>query len=72
MEDLAPSSATANGDSFWEIGNYKRTVQRIEDGQKLAGELMTLLQERADLEKHYAKSLNGWTKKWNESISKGQ
>jgi len=32
---------------------------------------MTLIQDRADIEKHYAKSLKAWAKKWHELIDKG-
>lgn len=32
---------------------------------------MQLIQERADIEKNYAKSLKGWSKKWNDLIEKG-
>lgn len=62
----------ASSDSFWEPGNYKRTTKRIEDGYKLCNELMTLVQERADIEKTYAKSLKSWSKKWNDLIEKGK
>lgn len=61
----------ASSDSFWEPGNYKRTTKRIEDGYKLCNDLIQLMQERADIEKAYAKSLKGWAKKWNELIEKG-
>lgn len=61
----------ASTDSFWEPGNYKRTTKRIEDGYRLCSELMQLIQERADIEKNYSKSLKGWSKKWNDLIEKG-
>ncbi|XP_039294720.1 protein kinase C and casein kinase substrate in neurons protein 1 isoform X2 [Nilaparvata lugens] len=61
----------ASSDSFWEPGNYKRTTKRIEDGYKLCNDLVTLIQERADIEKAYAKSLKGWSKKWTDLIEKG-
>lgn len=62
----------ATTDSFWEPGNYKRTTKRIEDGYRLCSELMALIQERSDIEKTYAKSLKGWSKKWNDLIEKGK
>ncbi|KAK2178966.1 hypothetical protein NP493_521g01079 [Ridgeia piscesae] len=61
----------ATGDSFWDVGCYKRTVTRAEDGAKLCSEFMTLIQERAEIEKHYVKSLKAWSHKWNDSIAKG-
>lgn len=62
---------TPSTDSFWEPGNYKRTTKRIEDGHKLCDSLIQLVQERAEIEKNYAKALKGWSKSWNEKIEKG-
>ncbi|CAH1985642.1 unnamed protein product [Acanthoscelides obtectus] len=61
----------ATSDSFWEPGNYKKTTKRIEDGYKLCQELTALINERAEIEKNYAKSLKSWSKKWNDAIEKG-
>ncbi|XP_026300084.1 protein kinase C and casein kinase substrate in neurons protein 2 isoform X5 [Apis mellifera] len=61
----------ATSDSFWEPGNYKRTTKRIEDGHKLCDSLVTLVQERAEIEKSYAKALKNWSKNWNDKIEKG-
>ncbi|XP_011867418.1 PREDICTED: protein kinase C and casein kinase substrate in neurons protein 2 isoform X5 [Vollenhovia emeryi] len=61
----------ATSDSFWEPGNYKRTTRRIEDGQKLCDSLIALVQERAEIEKNYAKALKSWSKNWNDKIEKG-
>ncbi|XP_046748407.1 protein kinase C and casein kinase substrate in neurons protein 1 isoform X2 [Diprion similis] len=61
----------ATSDSFWEPGNYKRTTKRIEDGHKLCDSLIALVQERAEIEKNYAKALKSWSKNWNDKIEKG-
>ncbi|XP_070524636.1 protein kinase C and casein kinase substrate in neurons protein 1 isoform X2 [Cardiocondyla obscurior] len=61
----------ATSDSFWEPGNYKRTTKRIEDGHKLCDSLIALVQERAEIEKNYAKALKNWSKNWNDKIEKG-
>jgi Fes/CIP4, and EFC/F-BAR homology domain len=58
-------------DSFWEVEGYRKTVRRVEDGLQQCGELMKLIQERAEIEKEYAKRLKAWTKKWNENFDKG-
>lgn len=61
----------AGSDSFWEPGNYKRTTKRIEDGYKLCNDLLALINERAEIESSYAKSLKAWSKKWQGIIEKG-
>jgi len=58
-------------DSFWEPGNYKRTTRRIDDGEKLCKDLIQLVQERANIEKEYAKQMKAWSTKWNNIIEKG-
>lgn len=58
-------------DSFWEIGQYKRTVKRCEDGYKVCNDFIQMISDRADIEKAYAKSLKNWSKKWNDYLHKG-
>ncbi|XP_071957253.1 protein kinase C and casein kinase substrate in neurons protein 1-like isoform X2 [Antedon mediterranea] len=60
-----------DGKSFWELGQYKRTVKRIDDGHRLCNDLVMMLNERSELEKKYAKSLRNWSKKWSDLIEKG-
>lgn len=68
---IASCQSSATMGSFWEPDYYKKTTKRIEDGSKLCSELTQLVQERCDIEKTYAKSLNQWSKKWNDTISRG-
>jgi len=63
--------ALPGSDSFWEPGNYKKTTKRIEDGEKLCKDLILLVQERANIEKEYAKQLKTWSTKWNSVIERG-
>lgn len=70
-EDLTRCDEPAATDSFWEIGNYRRVVKRIEDGMRLCTDLMKMAQERAEIESKYAKSLQHWSKKWEDLIAKG-
>lgn len=61
----------ATSDSFWEVGNYKRTVRRIDDGFRLCNDMMACVHERSKIEKAYAQQLTEWTKKWKVLIDKG-
>lgn len=67
-ENLQYSAAS---DSFWDVGNFKRTVKRIDDGAKLCDEFMKLVAERAEIEAKYAFKLKAWSKKWEECIKSG-
>jgi len=58
--------------NFWDVGSYRKTIKRIEDGAVLLDDLKSMMQERAKIEKQYAQSLQQWSKKWDGKIMRGQ
>ncbi|NXU85521.1 PACN1 protein, partial [Xiphorhynchus elegans] len=68
--DESAAAAEETTDSFWEVGNYKRTVKRIDDGHRLCNDLMNCVHERAKIEKSYAQQLTDWSKRWRQLIEK--
>ena len=52
------------------IGKYSRVVKRCDDGNKLTADLISMIGERAELEKAFSKMLKGWSKKWSDYVAK--
>ena len=67
--DEAPDMDTSQ--SFWEVGNYRKVVRRIDDGAKLTSDLAKMIQERAEVESRYIRHLHHWSKKWEELVHRG-
>ena len=66
-----PNSKASSG-SFWDPSNYKETTKRVEDGEKLVRDCIQMVEERKDIENEYAKQLQAWSARWENSVEKGQ
>ncbi|RDD38909.1 Protein kinase C and casein kinase substrate in neurons protein 1 [Trichoplax sp. H2] len=66
LENIRDAAST-----FWDIGNYKRTVKRVDDGVKLCDDMLAMIRDRMELERAYARSLKRWASDWRSSIQNG-
>lgn len=64
---MVTSKSLSNDFNFHRVQVDKRFLFPI----RLCTDLQTLIQERAEIEKAYAKNLRTWSKKWGELIEKG-
>ena len=62
---------SASTNSFWDVGNYRKVLERMDNGARLCDDLHRMLQERSEIELKYAKSLKIWKKRWEEIVDKG-
>merc|ERR1712048_424215 len=70
VQDSNGSLSESSPDSFWEIGQYKRTVQRIEHGDRQCNEMIKFIQERAEVEDLYYRKLREWQMRWARNLEK--
>eukprot|EP00123_Amoebidium_parasiticum_P014405 comp22486_c0_seq1/m.33919 comp22486_c0_seq1/g.33919 ORF comp22486_c0_seq1/g.33919 comp22486_c0_seq1/m.33919 type:complete len:437 (-) comp22486_c0_seq1:89-1399(-) len=56
---------TATG-SFWDVGNFKRCIKRMEQGIASYDTYAQMLKERAQVEAAHAHALSKWADKWQK------
>ncbi|XP_014676207.1 PREDICTED: protein kinase C and casein kinase substrate in neurons protein 2-like [Priapulus caudatus] len=57
--------------SFWEVGNYRRTVKRVDDGHLACKEFVQMVKERCDIEQKYATLLKEHGERWKKKLDHG-
>ena len=51
----------------FQVAQYKRTVNRIDNGVKLCDDLLAFIKERAIIEENYNKHLRQWSAKFRKA-----
>ena len=63
---------SAYGKGFFEPDAYTVALKRCENGHDLAQQLVTMFEERAQLELSYTNHLRSWSRKWHGELIKSQ
>ena len=69
-DDEQDESVGPTSNSFWDIGNYKRVLERMDGAPRLCDELQKMLLERAELHAQFERNLRAWKKKWTDNLEK--
>lgn len=64
--DMAAYNVTPG--NFWDIGNYSRSVKRINDSCAFNDTLIKMFADRADIETKYSKKLTDWHARWTKIL----
>lgn len=68
----ADDAIIAGTDSFWETGQYRRTVKRVDDGYFLCKELIQMIKDRCEIETKYAQMLKKHSEDWHKKLDSGK
>ncbi|XP_014665897.1 PREDICTED: protein kinase C and casein kinase substrate in neurons protein 1-like isoform X1 [Priapulus caudatus] len=71
MTSSADDTLVIGSDSFWEVGQYRRTVKRVDDGYALSKELIQMIKDRCDIETKYAHMLKKHSEEWRKKLDSG-
>lgn len=58
-------------ESFWEIGQYRRTVKRVDDGYLSCKEFTQMVKERIEIEQKHATMLKEHAERWKKKLDHG-
>lgn len=67
-ENLQDDVLVVDSGSFWEPGQYRRTVKRVDDGYSMCKELVNMIRDRCEIETKYAQALKKHAEDWHKKI----